>query len=310
MGFMLRRLALAILLVALVSAIALHSRHEVKASPAPKQPALAEPGSEQPPEATPDLPPPWESLQTSEPTLWKLASMGNRPAAERLFVETKQCLKARRLKEDFKGQTYDSWAAANQTYLQSMDSAKRAQTSEKVRANIALGDAYERLCGNIKDIHAEERFYPIAFAAARLGDDDATACILSGFYSPPKMTPDEAVAFDREAMDLGRRALANGHWNTVLALEMVYGYSGVEGQAGPVSHLNYVDYLKVLNLHWRGLPRGTPESSQLARQIEAVEGHVTPAEKFAAERWADETYAKSFSDSGPLLNGDSVGCDW
>lgn len=307
---MLRRLAIVAVLLVILIAVALRAHHDVRTSPTPIHRAIPQSNGDQVVSVPPALPPPWAPLQASEPTLWKLASAGDRPAAERLFVETLQCLKARRAKDFFKGKTYETWAAGNQAYLQAMDSAKRERTMEGVKANIALGNAYERLCGNTDAILADGRFYPIALAAARLGDDDATACILSGFYDPPKMTPSQAAAFDSEAMELGRRALARGHWNTVLALETVYAAMGVEGQTGPVSHVNPADYLRVLNLQWRGTPRGTPESSALAKQIEAVEAEVTPAQKFAAERWADETYAKSFSASGPVTNADTGGCEW
>jgi hypothetical protein len=256
------------------------------------------------------LPPPWQSLQVSEPALMRLALAGDRPAAERLFVEARQCLKARRLRDFFRGTSYRAWVAANRSYLAGLDPARRDRTLRGVRANIDLVNASERLCGNTDATLSGGRIYPIAFAAARLGDDDATACILAGVYDPPKMTPSQAAAFDGEAMELGRRALAHGHWKTVLALEMVYGYSGVEGQTGPVSHIDAAGYLRMLRLQWRGTPPGTAEASALARQIEAVEGRLAPFEQLAAERWADETYARAFAASGPIVDADLGGCDW
>lgn len=307
---MLRHVTMAALLLACLIAVVLHTHHNAEASPKPALLTATHPMGGPTINAPLVAPPPWMPLQASEPTLTKLATMGDRSAAERLFVEARRCLKARRLKAFFKGKNYETWAADNRQYLEAKDSASRDRIMAGVKANIALVNTYDRLCGDTDAILADGQFYQIAFAAARLGDDDATACILSGFYDPPKMTPMQAAAFDDEAMELGRRALTHGHWNTVLALETVYGVSGIEGQTGPVSHLNAADYLRVLNLQWRGTPRGTPESSALAQQIQAVEARVTPAEKFAAERWADETYAQSFSASGPVTNADTGGCDW
>lgn len=309
---MLRRVTIVALVLLILLWIALRASNGGNAPSKPAHTSMAPPTSSHTSHTSrtrQEAPPPWEPLQASEPTLMKLANMGDRPAAERLFRETRQCLNARWFKDFFKGQTYETWLATNQPYLQAMDSTKRDRAMKKAEANIALGNSYERHCGNTDAILADGAFYPIALAAARLGDDDATACILSGLYAPPKMTPTQAAAFDSEAMALGRRALSHGHWNTVLALRTVYSYSGIEGQAGPVSHINSVDYLRVLNLLWRGTPRGTPESSELAKLIEAVENRVTPAEKFAAERSADETYARAFSGSGPVTNPDALGCD-
>lgn len=308
-----RRLTMVVLLLVMVLVIGLCARNDAKTFPAPSHPLVALPkgGQTQTARAPLRLPPPWEPLQISEPALMKLASMGDRPAAERLFAEARRCLKARRLEPFFKGKNYEAWAAdaENRQYLDAMDKARRDRSIRAVKANIELANASDRLCGNTDATLSDGQIYRIAFVAARLGDDDATACILSGAYDPPKMTPLQAAAFDSEAMELGRRALARGHWNTVLALEAVYSYSGVEGQTGPVSHINPADFLKMLNLQWRGTPRDTPESSALARQIEFVQTRVTPAEKFAAERWADETYARAFYASGPATSTDAAGCD-
>lgn len=306
---MLRRLAIAALLLVIVLVVAFRPRHDVNALPSPARSAIAQPQGGQTVGAQLAPPPPWEPLQASEPTLWKLASMGDRAAAERLFGEARQCLMARRLQDFFKGKTFETWVASEQPYLRSLDSAERARVMQGVKARIALADSHDRLCGNTDAVLANGKIYRIALAAARLGDDDATACILSGAYDAPKMTPIQAAAFDSEAMELGARALTRGHWNTVLALQTVYGVSGIEGQVGPVSHINAEDFLKVLHLQWRGTPQGTPESSELARRIEIVEAGVTPAQQFAAERWADETYARFFSASGPLVETETGGCD-
>lgn len=94
-----------------------------------------------------------------------------------------------------------------------------------------------------------------------------------------------------------------------MALKNVYSLEGIEGQAGPVSHISRADYLKVLYLQRLGTPRGTNALSTLAQEIQGDEADVTVAQKFSAERWGDETYARYFSRSGPVMNADMSGCD-
>lgn len=306
---MLQRLAIAILLVAIVVAVALHTRRGPRVSPSQDRAETTQAVDPQPGNGQPGLPPRWEPLRTSEPILWGLAARGNRPAAERLFVEAKQCLEARRMHDFLKSHTYESWLAHKQPLMRTMSAAEREQFMEAANARFELGNSYDRLCGNADTLLAHGQFYRYALTAARLGDDDATACVLSGLFDPPTTTPMEAAALDAEAMALGQRALERGHWKTVLALKNVYSLQGFEGQAGPVSHISRADYLKMLYLQSLGTPHGTADSSALAQQIQATEAEVTSAQKFSAERWADETYARYFSRSGPVMNADMSGCD-
>jgi hypothetical protein len=300
-------------LLAVLALLAFRSRHDAGTPAPPIPPAAAQARVREKPEARLVLPPSWQPLQSSAPTLWKLSSHGNRAAAERLFHEAQQCLMARGAKDFFKGQTFETWAASHQSYLQSLGPRERADTVAGVESRIALAGAYERLCGDHADaVLADGSIYFMALNAARLGDDDATACILANAYDAPTMDPPQAAAFDREAMALGQRALTHGHWNTVLALQTVYGVSGVEGQVGPVSHINSMDFLKVLYLTARGTPQDTPEASEMAKRIDIVTSTqgITPSQNFAARRWADETYARFFSASGSITarQTDSGGC--
>jgi hypothetical protein len=256
------------------------------------------------------VPPTWEPLETSEPTLMQLARMGDRSAADRLFAESRQCLKAGRMKSFFKGVDYATWLVNNQKILEAMDEPRRNLTMSQVEANIGLVETSSRLCANADAGLSDGQMYGIAFAAARLGNDDATACLLSAPYDPPKMTPAQSNAFDTEAMALGQRALDHGNWNAVLGMQHVYSAVGAEGQLPPVSHINYADLLKLVSLQLRGTPPTSSQRLPLERQIEALEATVTPAEKFAAERWADDMYARVFFASGPAPSPESVACDY
>ncbi|HET6433875.1 hypothetical protein [Dyella sp.] len=300
-------------LLAVLALLAFRFRHDAGA-PAPPINAAATPTQHrEKPDPRLVAPPPWAPLQSSAPTLWKLGFRGHRAAAGRLFNEARQCLMARDAKDFFRGQTFDAWASSHQPYLQSLDPRARADTVAGVKSRIVLAGAYERLCGDHADaVLAHGSIYFMALSAARLGDDDATACILANAFDAPTMDPSQAAAFDREAMALGQRALTHGHWNTVLALQTVYGASGVEGQVGPVSHIDAVDYLKVLYLTAHGTPQDTPESSGLAKRIDMVTSTqgITPSQAFAARRWADETYARFFSASRSITarQVESGGC--
>lgn len=258
----------------------------------------------------PRTPPLWQPLQVSQSTLMELASSGDRTAADRLFAESMRCLKAIRMKDFFKGMDHAAWLAENRKLLEAMDPPTRARTMTTVNANIELIETSSQLCENAKAGLSDGQIYGIALAAARLGNDDATACLLGGFYDPPKMNPEQAQAFHIEAMKLGRRALNNGNWNTVLALQTVYATVGVEGQTGPVSHISHADYLKVLSLLLRGTPRNASELLPLEQQVKALELTLSPADRFAAERWADDMYARVFFASGPAPSMNSTGCDY
>jgi hypothetical protein len=255
-------------------------------------------------------PPMWEPLESSGPTLMQLARMGDRSAADRLFAESRQCLKAGRMKSFFKGVDYATWLVNNQKLLESMDQSRRNLVMSQVEANIHLVETSSRLCANADTGLSEGQIYGIAFAAARLGNGDATACLLSAPYDPPKMTPAQSDAFDAEAMALGQRALDHGNWNAVLAMQHVYSAVGAEGQLPPVSHINHAYLLKVVSLQLRGTPPTSSQLLPLEREVAAVEATVTPAEKFAAERWADDMYARVFFASGPAPGPESVACDY
>jgi hypothetical protein len=214
------------------------------------------------------------------------------------------------MKSFFKGVDYPTWLVNNQKLLAAMDQPRRNLVMSQVEANIHLVETSSRLCANADTGLSERQFFGIAFAAARLGNDDATACLLSVPYDPPKMTPAQSDAFDAEAMALGQRALDHGNWNTVLAMQHVYSAVGAEGQLPPVSHINHADFLKVVSLQLRGTPPTSSQRLPLEREIAAVEATVTPAEKFAAERWADDLYARVFFASGPAPSPESVACDY
>ena len=307
---MLRRLLVVVLFLVIMLLVSFRLKKQATVQIKPVSTSAVLPESHDSSDLNPKVAPPmWESLKISAPTLMELARLGDRSAADRLLAESRQCLEVSRLKKFFRGVDYATWLVNNQKLLETMDQPRRNLVMSQVKANINLVETSSQLCVNADTDLSDGQIYDILFTAARLGNDDATACLLSAPYDPPKMTPAQSKAFDTEAMALGQRALDHGNWNTVLAMKHVYSAMGVEGQVGPVSHINHADFLKVLSLQLRGTPHTSLNLLPLERQIEAIEATVTPAEKFSAERWADDMYARIFFASGPAPSQGSGGCD-
>jgi hypothetical protein len=306
---MLRRFLIPALLLVVALLIHLRSASEPGVSRRAVAPPSASPEFEHAGIAVPKTPPPGQPLQASRSNLMELADLGDRSAADRLLSESGRCLKANRMKEVFKDKNYAMWLDENKQLLESMDPPTRARTMTSAKANIELPETSRSLCEGAEAGLSDGQIYAIALDAARLGNNDATACILAGFYDPPKLNPEQLRAFDTEAMELGRRALEQGSWNNVLALLSVYSYSGAEGQTGLISHINRADQLRVLSLLFRGTPTNSAERLPLAEQVRTLERTLTPSESFAAERWADDVYARAFVASGPAPSENSSGCD-
>lgn len=250
-----------------------------------------------------------EPLIASAPILTMQSRMGDREAADRLFAESRQCLKFRLLDSFFGKVGYAKWLANNEAYLASVDQAERERITTAIATNLDFIESSRDLCAGIGADFNDGRIYNTALIAARLGNDDATACLLASPYDLPKRTPAEAREFDREAMALGQASLQRGSWKTVLAMAQIYSYNGIEGQTGPVSHLSEVNFLKMIRLERRGVPDGTADAAQLDRMIAAVEPTVPRNDSAATERWADDMFLRFFRSSGPPPPLTSVACD-
>jgi hypothetical protein len=179
--------------------------------------------------ATPrTIPPLGAPLIASEAALDLSAKDGNSAAASRLFRETRQCLSSqyinKRLVRLMKDKGWQSNGGAILGWLNgeaTREDAKALESAESMQRKL---DSTSQLCEGIGSELDDGRVYRSALQAAKLGDDVATACYMTGQFNVPAslMTNVYGQAYRANALQLADAGVARGSWPVVRALVSVY----------------------------------------------------------------------------------------
>lgn len=246
------------------------------------------------------MPLPGAPLVATESTLLARARQGDRAAAIRLTSELQQCSQAADFARSFGNYTLDRWMA-ERVFANNQTPESLAAIRAAVAHNMDYVEQRKTLCTGMQGKSENATIFEAWWMAARLGDDNATACLLSPNRElPANSSAADREAYDREAMQLSERGLANGNWHVVQALSYVYSYSGVEGQTGPVSHIDWPQRLRMDWLQRLSYPDGSADAKERDSSISLLRERMTPEEASAAEQDARAMFERSFRNVAPV----------
>lgn len=278
--------------------------------PMPNQPSAAATAGNSP---SSDLPPLGASLKQTRPTLVSLAQRGNAAAAQRLFVETQECLKSERVAAQLDElQKSKDWVTSNGDYYKrygqrGMES--RDRLLKEIEQSADLVNQSNQVCDGVsKDELNDGSIYEWARQAAKGGDDQAAACLVVAPWAGPDLSPDQADQYRDDALSAADAAIKRGSWRAVSAMSMIYQDDGAFGyrrflmRRDPASKLKYVELLRL------GTPDGSPYAQALDEQISFFSSDLSPEEISAARDWSTDMFSKYLFMSGPPIP-DALPCD-
>lgn len=266
-------------------------------------------------ETLPAKPPLGMSLATSYQSLARRARAGDTEAAVRLFDDLSECLHVSRLDTAFKAGIKNKNSFLNNpggSRLSANEQTRDLDVIQQERDEIQRADV---LCGNLPDDFNDGRIYQVALQAARVGDADATACLLMAPFDTTRPTPEQGREYVDEVTQLAEDGLRRGNWNVASAMRFIYSpwsIDGIGSRAGyqvflktpdPVKELQYSELIRL------GTPDDTPEAAHLDRGLSMMRSTLSSAQQGIAERWAERTYTRHFLQSG-FVNPESSPCNF
>lgn len=266
-------------------------------------------------EMLPMEPPLGTPLVTSYQSLSKRALAGDNEAAIRLFDDLSECLRVTRMQALFQADIKDKNSFLNNPGGLHFSGKEQTRDLDVIQKELDEIQRADVLCGNLPDDFNDGRIYQAALRAAHAGDANATACLLIAPYDTPRPTPEQGREYAAEVMQLAEDGLRQGNWNVAQAMTFIYSSMSYDGMA---SHLGYQGFLKRLDpvkelqyseLIRLGTPGNTPEAAGLDRRLSMLRNTMTLAQQAAADRWAQETYARYFLQSG-FVNPESSPCSY
>jgi hypothetical protein len=285
----------------------LHQEVRSQVAPAPRQ--------KTPRQMLPGEPPLGMSLKDSYQPLSERAQAGDAKAAIRLFDDLSECLRVSRMKALFQADIKDKNSFLNNPDGLQLDAKEQTKDLDVIQNELDEIQHADILCGNLPDDFNDGRIYQAALQAARAGDTDATACLLMAIWKSPRLTPGQGPQYADEVMQLAEDGVRQGNWNVASAMRFIYASWFVDGVG---SHVEYQGFLKTPNpvkelqyseLIRLGTPDDTPEAAHLDRGLSMMRSAMNPAQQAAADRWAQETYARYFLRSG-FVDPESPSCNY
>jgi len=246
-------------------------------------------------------------LLSDRADLQAYAGEGDAAAASRLFNDMAWCIERPRMLEWLAALQADPlWNRSTKAYFHARgldDPVKQQEALASIQRNVQHILDTQQMCEGTEAMLADGAIYGAMLQAARLGDTAASACALVAPYAGPKLTPEQAAAYADETRRYAEAALRKGSWANVFALASVSSRQLSDGGGGGYEAYTYrpdpVMPLRYWALMRHGMAEGTEDAKTFDGGITALSSAVTPAQRDGALRWADETYAKYFSASGP-----------
>ncbi len=265
------------------------------------------------PRTLPVEPPLGMPLTDSYQPLSERAQAGDAKAAIRLFDDLSECLHVSRLDAAFRADIKDKNSFLNNPDNFGLSAKQQTKDLDAIQRELDEIRRADMLCGTLPDDFNDGRIYQAALEAARTGDANATACLLMSPYDTPRPTPEEGREYATEVMRLAANGLRQGNWNVALAMPFIYsywigdagpsGYFGFLIQPDPVKELQYSELIRL------GTPDNTPVAAGLDRRSSMLRSKMSFAQQAAADRWAQETYARYFLHSG-FVDPESTPCNF
>jgi hypothetical protein len=247
------------------------------------------------------------SLPANRVNLQEYAEEGDAAAASRLFNDMAWCIERPRMQKWLSDLQSDPvWNRSTEAYFHGRfldDPARQQEARAIIERNAQRVRETPWMCEGTETMLADGSIYETMLLAARLGDTAASACALVAPYRGPKLTPEQATAYASETRRYAEAALRKGSWANVSALATVSGRllsdGGDAGYGAYTYRSDQAMQLRYWALMRHGMADGTADAKTLDGGIAAMSASVTPAQRNEALRWADETYVKYFTSSGP-----------
>ncbi|WP_109124316.1 hypothetical protein [Dyella sp. C11] len=261
----------------------------------------------------PALPPAGAPLEATYELLRQRAGDGDPVAAQRVFDGARECMIAARLDAFYQHALQDKHWILNQPEspdASAWDKQYRESTIQAIQQGMERVQRDIPNCGSFFHENLDDgRMLAMALAAARTGDDQATACLMTVNYKGRSPSPEENAAFAQEVMRLANDGMQRGSWQIVEAMREVVGSRSVEG--GQLTPLSYPDQAKswaYARLYRLGLPDDSPAAIHMDKVLSEV-STTSPAEQAKAQEWAQGIYQRYFIHSGPA-QPDAIPCEY
>lgn len=239
----------------------------------------------------PSLPPADAPLEQTFDSLWTLARAGNAQAASRLYRELQRCRRT-------KGQRRRAWRTSR--FLQ-----QDAPSDLSPKVHESMIESMKRWLQAFRDQRARcdqlssqdlARITPVTLRAAELGDARARRCYV---HRGPTLNhaaliqhPEYLAVYKQVLPTLIKQGIQAGDWHMVDMLRYAYRPTTESWLAGAVGKdpVQYYRYLTLLSLGIR-----EPDSRATPGLLEEAALALQPAQRAAAERWAQQTYDLYFA---------------
>ena len=221
------------------------------------------------------------------------------------YEHRKLCIDAKSGAALLEGQQHDPKSLLNDnSNYEGLTAETKAARLGQLKALQDLTDIVTRAkteCGDIDNkALSDGSIYPLALAAATLGDQDAAACyVTTGFPMPDSMRTNRAqfLAYKENALRLIDAGVRAGNWMLVSSARAVYSGRNSNNWLYSIAAADPVAVYRYTRLEQLGV-RSPATQAMFARDVAVQAKELTPNQIKKENAWAEKTYRQYFRNGG------------